>query len=55
MAIHDHGITRVEGFVGITAEDTIRNLSKISSLGMSMADDIMLEIMLDKASALKTG
>ena len=51
MALNNHGITQTEGFVGITAEDTIRNLSKISDLGMSMADDTMIGIMEDKASS----
>jgi L-cysteine desulfidase len=49
MALNNHGITQAEGFIGETAEDTIRNLSAIGTLGMSLADDTMLGIMLDKA------
>jgi L-cysteine desulfidase len=45
MAINDHGITAAEGFVGRTAEDTIRNLSRISAVGMAKVDDTMLGIM----------
>ena len=50
MALNDHGITEAEGFVGKTAEETIRNLSKITTFGMSLADDTMLKIMIDKVS-----
>jgi L-cysteine desulfidase len=48
MALNDHGITSVEGFVGRTAEETIRNLSRISDIGMSKVDEIMIQIMMDK-------
>ncbi len=48
MALNDHGITAVEGFVGERAEDTIRNLSRISRQGMGKVDDIMLDIMRHK-------
>jgi len=51
MALNDHGITQQEGFVGQTAEHTIRNLSKISALGMSLVDDTILDIMIDKVSS----
>ena len=54
MALNGHGITHAEGFVGDTAEETIRNLSAIGTLGMSLADDTMLEIMMDKASRQAT-
>lgn len=50
MALNDHGITQVEGFVGRTAEDTIRNLSQIGAIGMSLANDTMLEIMIEKSA-----
>jgi len=50
MALNDHGISETEGFVGKTAEETIRHLSKISMLGMAKVDDTMLGIMLDKSS-----
>ncbi len=48
MAIHHYGITEVEGFVGKCAEDTIKNLAKISSIGMAKVDDTIVGIMLDK-------
>ena len=34
MAANHYGITDVEGFVGKTAEDTIKNLGRISNVGM---------------------
>lgn len=52
MALNDHGITQTEGFVGRTAEDTIRNLSQIGAIGMSLANDTMLEIMIEKSADL---
>jgi len=54
MALNGHGITQAEGFVGDTAEETIRNLSAIGTLGMYLADDTMLKIMMDKASHRST-
>jgi len=48
MALNNHGITELEGFVGKTAEETIYNLSKISKIGMAKVDDTMLEIMMEK-------
>ena len=48
MALNNHGITEAEGFVGKTPEDTIRNLSKISAIGMAKVDDTMLAIMKKK-------
>jgi L-cysteine desulfidase len=48
MAINDHGITEAEGFVGKTAEETIRNLSQISEIGMAEVDATMLGIMKQK-------
>jgi L-cysteine desulfidase len=48
MALNDHGITESEGFVGKTAEETIRHLSKISQIGMAKVDDTMLGIMMEK-------
>jgi len=50
MAINNHGITEMEGFVGKTAEQTIYHLSQISKIGMGKADDTMLGIMIDKTS-----
>ena len=51
MGIHHYGITEVEGFVGRRAEDTIRNLAKISTIGMAKVDDTIVGIMMDKQSA----
>ncbi len=51
MALNNHGITHVEGFVGRTAEDTIRNLSQIGDIGMSLANETMLNIMVKKSSS----
>ncbi len=53
MALNGHGISDEEGFVGIRAEETIRNLSRISERGMSLVDGIMLEIMLGKAESAR--
>lgn len=50
MAINDYGITEVEGFVGHTAEDTIRNLGNISSVGMSRVDPLIVDIMQQKTA-----
>ncbi len=48
MAVNNHGITSYEGFVGETAEETIKNLSKISEIGMAKVDDTILGIMKKK-------
>jgi len=48
MGIHHYGITEQEGFVGKTAEATIRNLGRISTVGMSQVDKTIVGIMLDK-------
>jgi len=48
MALNGHGITEEEGFIGDCAEQTIRNLSRISDVGMSLVDETMLGIMLEK-------
>jgi L-cysteine desulfidase len=50
MGIHHYGITEVEGFVGRSAEETIRNLAKISTIGMAKVDDTIVGIMLGKQS-----
>ena len=50
MALNNHGISHVEGYVGTTPEDTIRNLSQIGTIGMSLANDTMLKIMIEKSS-----
>ena len=49
MALNNHGISHVEGFVGATVEETIRNLGRIGLIGMSRADGTMLDIMIEKA------
>lgn len=50
MALNNHGITSIEGFVGRTAEETIQNLSRISEVGMAGVDATMIQIMLEKNS-----
>jgi len=53
MASKGHGITEEEGFVGRSAEETIRNISRIGEIGMSLVDKTMLGIMGDKKSRLR--
>jgi len=48
MASYGEGITDEEGFVGSSAEGTIKNISRISSLGMDKVDRIILDIMSEK-------
>jgi len=48
MALNSHGITEEEGFVGRSAEETIKNMSRIGEIGMSLVDETMLGIMGDK-------
>jgi len=48
MALNSHGISQEEGFVGRSAEETIKNMSRISEIGMSLVDKTMLGIMGDK-------
>ncbi len=48
MALNGHGITEEQGFVGRSAEETIKNMSRISEIGMSLVDKTMLGIMLAK-------
>ncbi|MDD2308081.1 MAG: L-serine ammonia-lyase, iron-sulfur-dependent, subunit alpha [Desulfuromonadaceae bacterium] len=50
MALNGHGITEEEGFIGNSAEETIHNLSRITDIGMPLADETMLTIMLEKRS-----
>jgi L-cysteine desulfidase len=45
MAANGEGITEAEGFIGATAEETIKNIAKISNLGMQKVDRIILDIM----------
>lgn len=48
MASAGEGITEEEGFIGATAEETIRNIARISKAGMGEVDRIMLDIMAGK-------
>ncbi|HEY9766436.1 MAG TPA: L-serine ammonia-lyase, iron-sulfur-dependent, subunit alpha [Chroococcales cyanobacterium] len=48
LGIHRHGITRVEGFVGRTVEETIKNLGHIAEIGMAKVDDTIVGIMLGR-------
>lgn len=48
MGINYYGINETEGFVGQSAEETIQNLSKISTIGMLKVDDTIVSIMQDK-------
>lgn len=48
MGIHHYGITKAEGFVGNTPEETIKNLALIGNTGMSMVDNTIVDIMLKK-------
>ena len=48
MAINHEGITEVEGFIGKTAEETIKNIAYISNKGMAKVDKVILEIMAQK-------
>lgn len=50
MGIHHYGITEVEGFVGKTAEQTIQNLARISTVAMAQVDPMIVDIMLAKQS-----
>ncbi len=45
MAINGEGITEMEGFIGATAEETIKNIARISKSGMGKVDRIILDIM----------
>ena len=48
MAINDLGVMSQEGIAGLSPEDTIRNLSRITEQGMARVNEIILEIMRDK-------
>jgi len=49
LGINHHGITNKEGFVGLTAEDTIKNLGRITLVGMAHMDDTIVGIMMKKS------
>lgn len=48
MGINHYGITEVEGFIGESAEKTIQNLSRISTVGMVKVDNTIVDIMKKK-------
>jgi len=48
MAVNGEGITDQEGFIGATAEETIKNIARISKFGMDKVDRIILDIMSSK-------
>lgn len=48
MGVNHYGITEVEGFIGKTAEATIQNLSRISTVGMVKVDTTIVDIMKSK-------
>ncbi|MBN1154699.1 L-serine ammonia-lyase, iron-sulfur-dependent, subunit alpha, partial [candidate division KSB1 bacterium] len=48
MGINHYGNTELEGFIGCTVEETIRNLGKLSVVGMAQVDPTMIDIMVDK-------
>lgn len=51
MAVNGEGITELEGFIGATAEETIKNIARISKFGMDKVDRIILDIMSAKGRA----
>ena len=52
MAVNGEGITELEGFIGATPEETIKNIARISKFGMDKVDRIILDIMSAKGRAL---
>jgi len=48
LGMNHYGIQGMEGFVGLSAEDTIRNLGRITALGMENMDGTIVDIMLEK-------
>ncbi|MDQ7825303.1 MAG: L-serine ammonia-lyase, iron-sulfur-dependent, subunit alpha [Candidatus Eremiobacteraeota bacterium] len=48
LGIHHYGIDGLEGFVGHTAEETIRNLTRITEIGMEHMDETIVDIMKEK-------
>jgi len=48
MALHNFGITDIEGFVGKTAEETINYLNRICNTAMAKVNDAIIEIMFEK-------
>ena len=48
MALHNYGISDIEGFVGKTAEETINYLNRICHTAMANVNDAIIEIMFEK-------
>ena len=48
MALEDYGLTVDDGLVGQTAEDSIRNLGRITLEGMFQVDPTLLKILQEK-------
>jgi L-cysteine desulfidase len=48
LGMNHYGIHGMEGFVGLSAEDTIRNLGRITEFGMENMDGTIVDIMLEK-------
>lgn len=53
LGIHHYGISGMEGFVGLCAEDTIKNLGRITERGMAKMDETIVGIMLKKSKIRK--
>ncbi|WP_286680807.1 L-serine ammonia-lyase, iron-sulfur-dependent, subunit alpha [Tepidanaerobacter sp. EBM-49] len=49
MALNDFFISSEEGIVAKTAEDSIKNLGKVSTEGMHDTDEVILEVMMTKS------
>jgi len=50
MGINHYGLHELEGFIGHTVEETIRNLGKLTVIGMAQLDTTMIDIMLNKSA-----
>lgn len=48
MALEGYGVSQDDGVIGLTAEESIRNLSKISLEGMGLVDATVVHILRDK-------
>ncbi|MGZ7108237.1 MAG: hypothetical protein ACXVHW_04645 [Methanobacterium sp.] len=53
MAIHGIKIDSTQGIIEDDAEKTIENFCKLGNLGMSKADEIILDIMIKKSVYMK--
>ncbi|SHE46113.1 L-cysteine desulfidase [Thermoanaerobacter uzonensis DSM 18761] len=52
LALRGVSIEASDGIIGKTAEDTIENLGRLSREGMAQADEVILDIMLEKNKRL---